>query len=106
MLCFLSSLPSSRCNSVSRSQAANNLERTEREGAFEVAQRLECAAFPRFLTATHRQVVPPAHRKRRNTPHSRRFARFGCGLAALLCAVFALAQTKPLYENNFEKAEV
>src|SRR5882724_6552995 len=41
----------------------------------DVAKRLECGVFPRFRRAW-------VGRKRGNTPHSKRFARFGCGFAA------------------------
>src|SRR5437867_11353552 len=38
----------------------------------------ECAVFRRYVRVPH-----GAKQKRRNTAHSKRFARFGCGCAAL-----------------------
>src|SRR6266478_875874 len=53
------------------------------------AKRLECAVFPRFPATTHRQVLPPLHPKRRNTPHSKRFATSSALLGQARRTIFA-----------------
>src|SRR5437867_2020350 len=55
----------------------------------DVAKRLECGVSRRFSLPNSQGAralqTHPQRPKRRDTPHSKRFALFGCGLAALCC---------------------
>jgi hypothetical protein len=85
-------------------------------GPHKVAKRLECGAFRRFRSAANETPGQVALGKRRNAPHSRRFARFGCRWTALGCSLLlalagrlALAAPEPnapLPTNNVIRSEI
>ena len=56
-----------------------------------VAKRLECARIPPlfFEDGSQSSATPLSNQERRDTAHSKRFARFGCG--------FATSQAFPLF---------
>jgi hypothetical protein len=47
------------------------------------AKRLECAVSRRCFLGRRKDVSDAKDAKRRDTAHSKRFAQFGCGFAAL-----------------------